>query len=73
MYTNNQHGFRKTHSRLTQLLEHVDTILKHLNNGQEIEVIYLDYSKAFDKVDHKVLLAKMRKYGIGGKVYTWIR
>ena len=68
----NQHGFRKRRSCLTQLLEHVDTILKNLNNGQEVDVIYLDYSKAFDKVDHKVLLAKMRKYGIGGKVYTWI-
>ena len=69
---NNQHGFRKGRSCLTQLLEHVDTILKHLNSGQDVDVIYLDYSKAFDKVDHRVLLAKLRKYGIRGKVFQWI-
>ena len=35
-------------------------------------MIYLDYSKAFDKVDHKVLLEKLKLYGIGGKVLCWI-
>ncbi len=68
----NQHGFRKKRICLTQLLEHVDSILKSLNSGNEIDVIYLDYSKAFDKVDHKVLLAKMKRYGITGKFYNWI-
>ncbi len=67
-----QHGFRKTRSCLTQLIEHVDTVLRSLNEGNEADVIYLDYSKAFDKVDHKLLLAKMKLYGISGKVYTWI-
>ena len=56
---NNKHGFRKGRSCLTQLLDHVDTILKHLNSG---------YSKAFDKIDHLVLLDKLRKYGIRGSV-----
>ena len=37
-----------------------------------MDVIYLDYSKAFDKVDHQTLLAKMKLYGITGKVYDWI-
>ena len=68
----NQHGFRKRRSCLTQLLDHVDTILKALNNGEEVDVIYLDYAKAFDKVDHDILLAKARKYGIRGKLLTWL-
>ena len=68
----NQHGFRKNRSCLTQLLEHVDSVLKELNSGKEVDVIYLDYSKAFDKVDHTILLEKIKKYGIGGKVFTWI-
>ena len=68
----NQHGFRKNRSCLTQLIEHVDAVLKSLNEGDEVDVIYLDYSKAFDKVDHKILLNKMRLYGISGKVLTWI-
>ena len=69
----NQHGFRKKRSCLTQLIDHVDHILKCLNSGEEVDVIYLDYAKAFDKVDHKLLLAKLRKYGIKGNVYNWIK
>ena len=57
-----QHEFRKNRSCLTQLIEHVDGVLKALNDGSEVDVIYLDYSKAFDKVDHAVLLSKMRLY-----------
>ena len=53
-------------------MDHVDTILKALNNGEEVDVIYLDYAKAFDKVDHDILLAKARKYGIRGKLLTWL-
>ena len=54
------------------MIEHVDTILRSLNEGNKVDVIYLDYSKAFDKVDHQLLLAKMKLYGISGKVYSWI-
>ena len=71
--TRNQHGFRKHRSCLTQLIDHVDTIFNTLNSGEEVDVIYLDYAKAFDKVDHNILLAKMRKYGIKGKMYKWIK
>ena len=67
-----QHGFRKGRSCLTQLIEHVDSVLKALNDGSEVDVIYLDYSKAFDKVDHETLLLKMRQYGIKGPIYNWI-
>ncbi|KAL5250292.1 hypothetical protein ACHWQZ_G016138 [Mnemiopsis leidyi] len=67
-----QHGFRKNRSCLTQLIEHVDSVLKALNDGREVDVIYLDYSKAFDKVDHQILLAKMKQYGINGPIYDWI-
>ena len=67
-----QHGFRKNRSCLTQLIEHVDSVLKALNDSSEVDVIYLDYSKAFDKVDHQILLAKMKQYGINGQIYNWI-
>jgi hypothetical protein len=68
-----QHGFRKKRSCLTQLIDHVEHIYSCLNNGDEVDVIYLDYAKAFDKVDHNILLAKMKKYGIKGKMYGWIK
>ena len=68
----NQHGFRKNRSCLTQLIEHIDLVLKSLSEGEEVDVIYLDFSKAFDKVDHNILLAKLKLYGVTGKVYEWI-
>ena len=55
------------------MIEHVDEVLRALNEGNEVDVIYLYYSKAFDKVGHQVLLAKMKMYGISGKVYDWIK
>ena len=72
LVTDSQHGFRKTRSCLTQLLHHVDHILKCLNSGDEVDTIYLDYAKAFDKVDHQILLAKLKKYGITGKAHAWV-
>jgi len=67
-----QHGFRHGRSCLSELLAHFDEILKHLNEGNDVDVIYLDFAKAFDKVDHKLLLKKLRLLGISGKVYEWI-
>ena len=68
-----QHGFRKQRSCLTQLLDHMDGIFRELNSGNEVDVIYLDYSKAFDRVNHAILLAKLEKLGIKGKVLNWIK
>ena len=68
----NQHGFRKGHSCLTQLLKHIDDILHNLNEDKETDVIYLDFEKAFDKVDHEILLAKLKNYQITGKLYNWL-
>ena len=73
LLSNKQHGFRKGRSCLTQLLKHYDKILNNYLNNAETDVIYLDYAKAFDKVDHQVILKKLHYYGIGGKVYYWIK
>ena len=68
-----QHGFRKGRSCLTQLLQHYDSILRNLNEGFETDVIYLDFAKAFDKVEHNILLQKLHNYGIRGNLYEWIK
>jgi hypothetical protein len=68
----NQHGFRSKRGTITQLLEHYDTILDALCMGSNVDVIYLDFAKAFDKVDHELLLAKTYNCGIQGKIHKWL-
>ena len=67
-----QHGFRKGRSCLTQLLKQYDDILLNLLNNEETDVIYLDFAKAFDKVDHNILIRKLQNIGITGKLCNWI-
>ena len=67
-----QHGFTKGKSCLTQLLLHIDTILNNLLENKDVDVIYLDFAKAFDKVDHQILLKKLFAYGVRGKLLTWL-
>ena len=52
---------------MSQLLVHYDEIIKALENCKNVDVIYLDFKKVFDKVDHGVLLNKLKKIGITGK------
>ena len=69
---NNQHGFRKNHNCSTQLLSHLCYLMSCLVNGNEIDFIYIDYAKAFDKVDHNLLLYKLEQYGVNGKYLRWL-
>ena len=50
----------------------MEDITEAIDQGHEVDVIYLDYSKAFDKVPHKRLLTKISGYGIKGNVLNWI-
>ena len=68
----NQHGFRKGRSCLTQLLLHIDIVLNNMLEGKDTDVIYLDWAKAFDKVDHQILLKKLHATGVRGKLLTWL-
>ena len=70
--TNSQFGFREGRSTVTQLLQHIDNILSILEEGANADVVYLDFAKAFDKVDHKRLLKKLKSFGVQGKIYQWI-
>ena len=69
----NQHGFRSGRSCLTQLLKHHDQIISLMEQHQNVDVVYLDFSKAFDKVDHNIVLAKAHNMGVQGKLLDWIR
>ena len=67
-----QHGFVKLRSTVTNLLLFSNFITQSLENGEQVDAIYLDYSKAFDSVNHARLLSKLFNYGIRGKTLSWI-
>jgi len=69
----NQHGFRANHSCVTQLIKLTEDISFALDHQKQIDLILLDFSKAFDTVPHQRLLSKLRHYGIDGNSYSWIR
>ena len=70
--TDNQHGFRKRRSCETQLIATVHEIVKGMADGTQVDVVLLDFSKAFDKVPHERLLRKLDFYGIRGTTLEWI-
>ena len=67
-----QHGFLPGRSCLTNLLEYLELLTKLVDKGLPVDVIYLDFAKAFDKVPHQRLLAKLRAVGISGNILDWI-
>ena len=73
LFNPTQHGFLEGRSCLSQLLSHYDSILSKLEEGLDVDVVYLDFSKAFDKVDHKILLSKLKSIGITDKLLKWIK
>ena len=68
-----QHGFVKSKSCLTNLLEFLTDVSVHVDKGIPVGVIYLDFQKAFDKVPHNRLIAKLSAFGIGGTLVRWIQ
>ena len=68
-----QHGFRKGHSCKTQLISAVYDIATELENKQQVNMVVMDFQKAFNKVPHQRLLIKLQRYGIRGKTLNWIR
>ena len=73
MFNKNQHGFVPGKSTQTQLLAYYKDIYDILQKGTRIDTVFLDFARAFDKVDHEILLQKIVKHKIKGKVACWIR
>ena len=72
LFTKHQHGFRKGYSCATQHIDVCDKWSEELDNKNCIEIVYLDFQKAFDFVPHQRLLTKLKGYGIQGKLLTWV-
>ena len=67
-----QHGFREKRSCETQLIELVEELSRKLSNGHQVDLVLLDFSKAFDKVNHFKLLFKLSSHGVKGQTLKWI-
>ena len=69
---NAQFGFRQKRSADLQLLQTVYDLALGLNEKGQTDWIFLDFSKAFDEVSHRLLLLKLKYYGINGLLIKWI-
>ena len=63
-----QHGFVSQRSTVTNLVEYTRDIATHINNKDQVDSVYTDFSKAFDSVDHQLLIHKIQGYGICGQL-----
>ena len=71
VFYNYQFGFRKSHSTSHAIITLVERVSKALDMGKYVVGVFLDLKKAFDTVDHTILLRKLEQYGIRGKTLRW--
>ena len=73
LFSEHQHGFVPKRNCMTNLLICIEEWTKIIEEGDAIDVIYTDFSKAFDSVPHCRLLKKIESLGIQGNVLNWIK
>ncbi|CAH2094536.1 unnamed protein product [Euphydryas editha] len=67
-----QHGFLNRRSTITNLVEYVEDITERLDKNEQVDAIYTDFSRAFDRVVHDILLQKLSYLGFTGVIHKWI-
>ena len=73
LIADSQHGFKRGRSCLSNLLTFLDKVTGFVDTGDSVDVVFFDLAKAFDRVSHQHLLAKLRSYGISDRLYDWIK
>ena len=73
LFSPSQHGLIAGRLCTTQLSKAMDYWTQSLNDGYPVDIIYLDFCKAFDSVPHNRLLTKLKAYGISGCLLDWIQ
>ena len=68
-----QHGFTKGRSCLTNLISFYDQVTRLVDEGKAVDVIFLDFSKAFDTVSHGILLEKLAAHGLDKCTLCWVK
>ncbi len=73
MLSINQSGFRKKHSTTTAALKVLNDIVGSIDNGDFCASLFIDLSKAFDTVDHEILLHRLKSVGLSSDVIPWFK
>ena len=68
-----QSGFRRYHGRETALIRIIDQMLFDLDKNRVSGLVFIDYRKAFDMVDHEILMANLKAYGMSDGSVTWFQ
>ncbi|KAK4820971.1 hypothetical protein QYF61_009437 [Mycteria americana] len=68
-----QHGFMKGRSYLTNLMSFYEKVTCLVDEGKAVDVVYLDFNKAFDTVSHSILLEKLAAHGLDGCTLCWVK
>ena len=71
--SSSQFGFRYNHSINHAIIHLSDLISIYLDNSFKVAGIFLDISKAFDSLDHNILLPKLNAYGFRGPIFSWLK
>lgn len=66
-----QHGFMEKRSTTTNLLAYTSCILESMETHKQVDAIYTDFSAAFDKINHQIMIAKLKRLGISGCLLDW--
>ena len=72
LITNAQYGFRSGRSLNLKLMKVIDDFTRAKDKLEIVNVIYLDFKKAFDSIPHKRLIGVLRQYGVIGRTLNWI-
>ena len=68
-----QHGFTNGRSPLTNLISFYDKVTRLVDEGKAVDMIYLDFTKAFDTVPHNILMEKLAAYSLDGCTLCWVK
>ena len=72
LLSSHQHGFRQKHSCESQLILSIEDMYRQHDKNKQVDMLVLDFTKAFETVPHQRLLLKLKHYGIDSNLHRWI-